>query len=800
MSAKPEIHDDQVTVEIDGVAYRARKGEMIIRVADAAGVVIPRFCYHPKLPVAANCRMCLVEVERAPKPLPACATPVTDGMKVFTRSPRAIAAQKAVMEFLLINHPLDCPICDQGGECELQDLSLGFGSSVSRFAEKKRVVADHDLGPLIATDMTRCIHCTRCIRFLEVIAGQKELGGIGRGEHMRIDTYVERAIGSEMSGNVIDVCPVGALTSKPFRFTARAWELREYAAVAPHDSMGSHIALHTRGGRVMRVVPREEESINEVWISDRDRYSYQGLYAADRLTAPMVRRGDRLEPVEWDVALEAVADGLRRAVTEGGPDAIGVLVSPTATLEELYLLNRLVRGLGSSNIDHRLRQTDFRNQEQAPAFPSLGLPIEALERVDAALLVGSNVRHEQPIAAHRLRKAALAGAKVLFVNPLDFEFHFPVAERIVADPAGMVRAVAGIAKALGAGGAGDTPAARDFLKEIRPAPAERAIAQALREGERASVLLGALAAAHPDYSLLRALAMRIAAAAGATFGELPEAANSAGAWIAGAVPHRDAGAVPVLPAGRDARAMIESPPQALVLFNVEPEFDCHDAAAARRAAHASAFTVVMGSYGSEAAREYADVLLPVAAFAETSGTFVNAEGRWQGFRGAATPPGEARPGWKVLRVLGNLLGLPGFDYADSAQVCDELRAKAGGLTAEWRGEPGDIDIVESARVTGLFRIGEAPIYRTDPLVRRASALQKTELARDAVCRIAPKEAARLGLADAARVEVMQGEAHAVLPLVVDERVPEGCAWIPAATPGSAALGPSIGPVSLRVAP
>lgn len=797
MSAKPEIHDDQVTVEIDGVAYRARKGEMIIRVADAAGVVIPRFCYHHKLPVAANCRMCLVEVERAPKPLPACATPVTDGMKVFTRSPRAIAAQKAVMEFLLINHPLDCPICDQGGECELQDLALGFGSSVSRFAEKKRVVADHNLGPLIATDMTRCIQCTRCIRFLEVIAGQKELGGIGRGEHMRIDTYVERAIGSEMSGNVIDVCPVGALTSKPFRFTARAWELREHAAVAPHDSMGSHIALHTLQGRVMRVVPREEESINEVWISDRDRYSYQGLYAADRLTAPMVRRGDRLEPVEWDAALEAVADGLRRAVTEGGPDAIGVLAAPTATIEELYLLNRLVRGLGSANIDHRLRQTDFRDQERAPAFPSLGLPIAALERVDAVLLIGSNVRHEQPIAAHRLRKAALGGGKILFVNPLDFEFHFPVAEKIVADPAGMVRAVAGIAKALGAGGAGDTPAAREFFKEIRPAPGERAVAQALKDGERAGVLLGALAVAHPDYSVLRALAARIATAAGASLGELPEAANSAGAWIAGAVPHRDAGAVPVA-AGRDARAMIESPPQALVLFDVEPEFDCHDAAAARRAAQASAFTVVMGAYGNEAAREYADVMLPVAAFAETSGTFVNAEGRWQGFRGVAAPPGEARPGWKVLRVLGNLLGLAGFDYADSAEVCDELRRKAGGLVPGGRGEPGEIG--EITRVPGLFRIGDVPIYRTDALVRRASALQQTELARDAVCRIAPKEAARLGLVDAARVEVMQGEAHAVLPLVVDERVPEGCAWIPAATPGSAALGPSIGPVSLRVAP
>ncbi len=800
MSAKPDVPEDLITVEIDGTAYRARKGEMIIQVADAAGVTIPRFCYHTKLPIAASCRMCLVEVERAPKPLPACATPVTDGMKVFTRSVRAIAAQKAVMEFLLINHPLDCPICDQGGECELQDLSLGFGSSVSRFAEKKRVVADRNLGPLIATDMTRCIHCTRCIRFLEVIAGQKELGGIGRGEHMRIDTYVERSLHSEMSGNVIDVCPVGALTSKPFRFTARAWELREFPAIAPHDSVGSNLALHMRRGRVMRVVPRENESINEVWLSDRDRFGYQGLYAADRLESPMIRRGDCWEDVKWDVALEFVVDGLRRVLDEHGPAGIGALVSPTATIEELYLANRLVRGLGGANIDHRLRQADFRDQDRAPPFPWLGQSIEDLENLDAALIVGSNVQHEQPIVAHRLRKATRRGAMIMFVNPVDFDFHFPVAHKIIAGPAGMVRSLAGIAKALGAGGDGEVPQVREFFKNINPGQAERGIAQALRDGVRSTVLLGNLATAHPGFSVLQALAGWIAEASGAALGYLPEAANSAGAWIAGAVPHRDAGAVAVAPGtgGLDAAAMLESPPDALILFGVEPEFDCWDPAKARRAAGAAGFTVVMSPYAGDAARDYADVLLPIAAFAETSGTFVNAEGRWQGFRGACAPYGEARPGWKVLRVLGNLLGLAGFEYTSSEQVRDELHEKAGALAPDNRSAwPDTVELPDAD--AGLVRIGDVPIYGTDALVRRATALQQTGHGRDATVRIRATLAQRLGLAEAARVEVMQGDARAVLPLVVDDRVPDGCAWISAALPGSAGLGPSIGPVTLRVA-
>jgi NADH-quinone oxidoreductase subunit G len=443
------MSEERVHIEIDGRPLQARRGAMIIEVADEAGIHIPRFCYHKKLSVAANCRMCLVEVERTPKPLPACATPVAEGMKIKTRSPLARDAQKSTMEFLLINHPLDCPICDQGGECELQDVAMGFGGDVSRFQERKRVVRDKDIGPLIATDMTRCIHCTRCVRFGAEVAGIRELGATGRGEHMEIGTYIEHSVDSELSGNVIDLCPVGALTSKPFRFSARAWEMLQRDTIAAHDCIGSNLHVHVRRNRIMRVVPRENEAVNETWISDRDRFSYQGLYGDDRLAAPLIKGSGGWQQTDWPTALSAAAAGLRRVLAERGAQQLGALASPSATLEELYLLQRLVRGLGSHNIDHRLRQGDFRDQDVAPLFPWLGQSIAALETLDAALVVGSHTRKEQPLANHRLRKAALRGSALMFVNPVAFEFNYPVAEAVVATPAGMLQALAAIAKALG---------------------------------------------------------------------------------------------------------------------------------------------------------------------------------------------------------------------------------------------------------------------------------------------------------------------------------------------------------------
>ncbi len=798
MSAQPQAPaDDTVNIEVDGRPLRARKGQMIIQVTDAAGITIPRFCYHKKLPIAANCRMCLIEVERSPKPVPACATPVMEGMKVFTRSPKALAAQRGVMEFLLINHPLDCPICDQGGECELQDLALGFGRGVSRFAESKRVVYDKNVGPLISTDLTRCIHCTRCIRFLDVIAGQKELGATGRGEHMLIGTYIERAIESEMSGNVIDVCPVGALTSKPFRFTARAWELVQHEGIAAHDCVGSNIYTHTcgRGGKVMRVVPRDNESVNEVWLSDRDRFSYQGLESADRLTQPMIKRAGDWQVTDWDTALAATAQGLRAVITEDGATQLGALVSPSATLEELYLLQKLLRGLGCNNIDHRLRQMDFGAQDHAPIYPGLGHGIADLEQLDAVLLIGSNVRKEQPIIAHRLRQAARRGARVLFVNPRRYEFNFPVAQQIIAAPHAQVQELAGIARALCAKLHKPVPQGLDeLLGQAEPNVAQAALADQLGRGGRVSVLLGSLASLSPHYAALRVLAALIGELCAANVGTLSDGANAAGAWLAGAVPHRGAAAVSCVQSGLDAQAMLAQPRRAYLLLGVEPEADCHDPALAR-AALAPAFVVALTAYASAETKALTDVMLPMATFAETAGTFVNVEGRWQGFQGCTAPSGEARPGWKLLRVLGNLLEQPGFEYVSAEQVRDELLALCAALPPDsrrlaWQAPQRPV------APTGLMRCADLPPYAVDAITRRAGALQQTQAARVVPLSINSAQAQQLGLAAGASVAVAQGSAQAHLPVAIDEGVPDGCVWIPTGIAAAADLGPAYGAVTL----
>jgi len=804
VNAKLEVTAPElVNIEIDGVALTAPKGAMIIQAADDAGIHIPRFCYHKKLPIAANCRMCLVEVEKMPKAVPACATPVAEGMKISTRSEKARAAQRAVMEFLLINHPLDCPICDQGGECELQDVALGYGRDVSRYCERKRVVKDKDIGPLIATDMTRCIHCTRCIRTLDLLGGEHELGAMGRGENTQIGTYVERSITSEMSGNVIDVCPVGALTSKPFRYTARAWELVEHATVAPHDSMGSNIYVHTRRNQVMRVVPRENEQINEVWISDRDRFSYQGLHSADRLRTPMIKEHGVWRETDWDTALRMAAGGLNKIVSGYGPEQLGLLVSPTATLEEMYLLSRLARGMKCANLDHRLRQCDFADQAVAPVYPWLGQAIEDLEQVDAVLLIGSNVRKEQPIAAHRLRKASLRGAQLMCVNPRDFKFNFEVDEKVIADPAGMVNALAAIARAvLDTRGADlNLPKAlANLLVAAEVSPTERAIAERLCAAGRGTVLLGNLAAVHPAFSTLRALAGLIAEASDTVLGYLPEAGNSVGGWLAGVLPHRTAGGRPAESTGLDARAMVEEPRKAYLLFGVEPEYDCFNPSVARAAVEAAEFVVVMAPFFTDAMKQYADVVLPIAYFTETSGTFVNAEGRWQSFAGAVTPPGEARPGWKVLRVLGNMLELSGFDYVSSEQVRDELARAVEGLQPDNKVSFETPIAALPANTGGLMRVGDVPIYAVDGLVRRATALQQTpDMQAAQSVAVGSALAQRLKLDVGVQVTVRQGGACAVFPVMIDDGVPDGCVWVPVGLSGSAELGPLFGPVELEKA-
>ncbi|MGH8304254.1 MAG: NADH-quinone oxidoreductase subunit NuoG, partial [Steroidobacteraceae bacterium] len=667
--------DDLVNIEIDGVPVKARKGEMIIRVTDAHGAYVPRFCYHDKLSVAANCRMCLVEVEKAPKPLPACATPVMEGMKVFTKSARAIGAQRAAMEFLLINHPLDCPICDQGGECELQDLAVGFGRDMSRYDERKRVVPDENLGPLIATDMTRCIHCTRCIRFTEEIAGIQELGMIGRGEHMKVRTYIESTVNHELAGNVIDLCPVGALVSKPYRFSARAWEMSSTPLISPHDPVGTNLFGHVLRGRLMRVVPRENEAINETWIADRDRFSYEGVYSPERLEHPLVRRGAEWVQTDWESALAQVAQGLRARA----PDC-GFLASSCGTLEELYLAGRIARGLNTHNIDHRLRQRDFRDQAADPVFPGLGMRIADVDSLSSLLLVGSNLRREVPILAHRVRTAARRGARVAMLNPAPFPYQFPLAAYLISAPAALVTDLAAILAAAARATGTSVPAHLALaVSQAQIGEAHEAAAGALLSGDKRAVWLGALAARHPAFVDLRSLAAALAQIAGATLGRLAEGGNGVGAYLAGAIPHREAGNKPVAQPGLSARDMLQRPLRAYVLVGgIEPSIDALDPDSPRVLGKAE-FVVAITPFAGEEVRRIAHVILPIGTFAESSGTYVNCEGLWQSQQGAAAPVGEARPGWKVLRVLGNLLNLEGFDYQSSEEVRDELRRLCAGL-------------------------------------------------------------------------------------------------------------------------
>jgi len=708
--------DDTVNIEVNGVALKARKGQMIMQVTDPADIYIPRFCYHEKLTVAANCRMCLVEVEKAPKPLPACATPVTEGMKVFTRSPKAVAAQRATMEFLLINHPLDCPICDQGGECELQDLALGFGRDISRFSEGKRVVKDKSLGPLVSTDMTRCIHCTRCVRFGAEIQGYPQMGATGRGEHMEIGTYIEHSVDHELSANIIDLCPVGALNSKPFRYHARAWEMTQSALVSPHDAFGTNLYGHVLRGKLMRMVPRENEELNETWIADRDRFGFEGMYSADRVSQPMLRIDGNLQVVDWEVALNAAAEGLQR-VAALSKAATGYLASPMATVEELYLLAQIARGLGSGNIDHRLRQLDFRAQENEATYPHLGLKIAEIERLEGVLIVGSDLRHEVPMLAHRLRKAATkGGAQVAFLNPRRFEYMFPVAGYVaqidmLAELKALVHAAAGAANQPVPAGVGDASVT----------DAHKSLVAALSHGSRRAVILGTLAQRHPAYSQLKALSVALAELCGASVGFVTEGPNAAGAYLAGAVPHRESGGTPLALAGLSARQMLDAPLKAYVLFGgIEP---ANDFAVDSSALAAADLVVAVTSHLPESLRGVVHVVLPIGTFAETSGTYVNAEGRWQSWAGAAKLPGESRPGWKVLRVLGNLLNLHGIDYNSSDEIREALKALCGARLEAARAAVGGVmpngEIPKGSWV-------EIPPYQSDLLVRGSEPLQKTK--------------------------------------------------------------------------
>ncbi|MDH5394788.1 MAG: NADH-quinone oxidoreductase subunit NuoG [Gammaproteobacteria bacterium] len=783
-------------IEINGKALQVADGAMVIEAADAAGITIPRFCYHKKLSVAANCRMCLVEVEKVAKPVPACATPVTDGMKIHTKSTMALEAQKSVMEFLLINHPLDCPICDQGGECELQDIAVGFGQDISRYTEQKRVVADKNIGPLIATEMTRCIHCTRCVRFGQEVAGIMELGATGRGENMRIGTYVERAVASEMSGNVIDLCPVGALTSKPYRYTGRPWENKQTKSIAAHDCLGSNIVIETRRDKVMRVLPDENEAINESWLSDRDRFSYLGLKHSDRLTAPMIKQGNNWKEVDWQTALNYAFEGLKTVIKKDGAENIGALVSPSATVEEMYLAQKLMRGIGSNSIDHRLRQSDFSDQDIAPQFPALGQSLTELENNNAVLLVGSWIRKDQPIAAHRIRKAALKGAAIMAVNAVDYDFNFPLAEKIITSPAQMVNSLAAIAKALLTLTGKPAPAGLEsLLTNVAANDASLDIAKHLHNADKATVILGSQAMLQPQLAELRALSHLIADLSSATMSYLSNGANTAGACLTGVLPHRLGGGKAAEEKGKNVKEMLSSGMNAFVLLDVEPEYDIANPSAALKAVHEADFVISMTAYVTDEMKDYADVLLPVSPASETSGTLVNAEGIWQSFTGSVTPLAETRPAWKVLRVLGNIFELDGFDYITSEDVRDEAKQQAGETDTsnkiEWRCPKSLAKQTDTISCISLL-----PMYAIDCVVRRSDALQNTNDALQACVIINESLAKQHKIEDQDNIVVTQDDVKLILRVYLDDAVPDNCAIIPQGVAGVETLGAAYSDITL----
>jgi NADH-quinone oxidoreductase subunit G len=776
-------------LEIDGKQVQVPEGSTVMDAANKIGSYIPHFCYHKKLSIAANCRMCLVEVEKAPKPLPACATPAANGMKVKTRSEQAITAQKGVMEFLLINHPLDCPICDQGGECQLQDLSIGYGGSASRYEEEKRVVVNKNLGSLISTDMTRCIHCTRCVRFGQEIAGIMELGVANRGEHSEILAFVDRTVDSELSGNVIDLCPVGALTSKPFRFSARTWELSRRKSVSPHDGLGANLVVQVKHSEVKRVLPLENEEVNECWISDKDRFSYEALNSEQRLRRPMLKQDGQWKEVDWQTALEYVANGLRRIAAAHGAAAIGAMLSPHSTLEEMFLAQKLMRGLGSENVDFRLRQSDFSLDRKAGRAPWLGMPIADFARLDRVLVVGSFLRKDHPLLAQRLRQSAKKGAQISMIHATADDPLFPLCANMTVAPSAFAATLAQVIKSVAEQKAiafADTLYQQTLTMPV--AEAARRIAASLVSGERVGIFLGNFAQQHPAAGQLAALVQELARLLGARFGVLGEAANSVGGYVADALPHGG---------GLNARTMLEQPRKAYLVLHAEAELDCANPLLAAQALSSADMVVAMSAFQTRAT-EYADAILPVAPFSETSGTFINTEGRVQSFNAVVKPLGETRPAWKVLRVLGNLLGLAGFDFESSESVrAAVLGGDALSVADRLNNDAGPVDVKLAADSGSLERVADVPIHFADPLARRAPSLQHTRDAAEPAARMSSTTLGRLGVTGGETVRVRQGQGEAVLQAVVDEAVADGCVRIAAAHESTSALGDLTGPISVE---
>ncbi|MFC5548619.1 NADH-quinone oxidoreductase subunit NuoG [Massilia aerilata] len=777
-----------VEIELDGKKVEVPPGSMVMDAANKLGTYVPHFCYHKKLSIAANCRMCLVEVEKAPKPMPACATPVSPGMIVRTHSDKAVAAQKSVMEFLLINHPLDCPICDQGGECQLQDLAVGYGKSNSRYEEEKRVVTPKEAGPLISMEeMSRCIQCTRCVRFGQEVAGVMEFGMVGRGEHSEITTFVGKTVDSEVSGNMIDLCPVGALTSKPFRYSARPWELQRRKSVSPHDSLGTNLIVQVKGGKVMRVLPLENENINECWISDKDRFAYEALDNADRLVKPMVKQDGKWIETEWQTALEYVAHGLRNIRHEHGADSIAAVATPHSTVEELFLLQKAMRGFGIENVDFRLRQSDF--ALDGAVVPHLGMPIAELSTLKRVLVVGSFLRKDHPLAATRLRAAVKSGAKLNIVHGSDEDNLIPTAGRMIVSPSEWLAALSGIVVAVAAA---KGIAAPDGFEGIEASDAAKAIAATLvveNAGDLpGAVLLGNAVMQHPQGSALHAAAQWIAEQTGAKFGYFVDAANTVGGYLVNAT-------------SKNAANLFAQPKKAYVLLNAEPELDAANPQQAIKALQGAEMVVAMSAF--KHGMDYADVLLPISPFSETAGTFVNCEGRAQSFNGTVKPLGETRPAWKVLRVLGNLLGLSGFDYENSESIRDEALGKGvTDLSSRLN------NVAKQALVSAKFgneadlkleRLADVPIYFADAIARRSEPLLRTADAQAPLATISHKLAEVLGVQAGDMVTVQQGEGSATLVAAIDVRLPANVVRVAAAHQLTSSLGAMFGPISIEKA-
>lgn len=778
-----------IEIEIDGRKLTVKSNQTIIEAADIAGIYIPRFCYHKHLSIAANCRMCLVEVEKAPKPMPACATPVTPNMKVSTRSKKTIDAQRAVMEFLLINHPLDCPICDQGGECELQDFSMGYGSDDSPFDELKRAVPELNLGPLIATEMTRCIHCTRCVRFGDEVAGFREMGATYRGEHTEIGTYIQHSIQSEVSGNIIDLCPVGALTSKPFRFTARAWELQQAPGISPHDAYGSNLYIHTRDGVVMRVVPKENQSLNQTWISDRDRFSYTALTSEDRVKSPMIRSGGHWQEVSWEEALQYAVEKITTIQKTDSEQIVG-LTNPSATVEECYLLQKIIRGLGSSHIDHRLNEVDTQDENYVGLYPGFNFTLDEFAESDAVLIIGSRLTHELPLLAARLRQMVKRGTEVVVLNAVDDDMHFFIHQKAIISPINWLTTI-------------------ERWKIIIEGKSKRAIeleveqiTSFLKSKKKITILVGQQVASHPDASSLRFAITELAASLQAKVGYITEGANSAGAWLAGAIPHRGP-AMEVVKVGNNACEMIKSKHLAYILLNVEPTYDVSHPIQTMDALSDASFVLSLSTFQDPSLMKTAHVILPISPFTETSGTYVNAFGEWQSFRGVAKPYESCRPAWKVLRVLGELLGLSDFGYESSEVIRDELKAlcmaKADAKDRFSSFQPKE---VQQLFDHDLVCIKEKLIYRSDGLSRRSAPLQEAQFVMSgdifSIAKIHPDTAKHCNVKDQTMVTLMQGEESIKAQLHYDKTIALDTIWIAAATDMSAGLNHHIGSIKLVV--